>query len=167
MVTSSLSRTATSRPVRHLLLDANLLVLLVVGLKDRALISKHRRTQEFTVGDYDLLLGIVSNYDRILVTPNVLTEGSNLLRFSSEPVSTELMELLRTLIDNAEERYVPSKSAACSSDFPRLGLTDVALIETVGDDVPLLTADLDLYLAVARRYPNSVTNFSHLRSVFS
>lgn len=35
--------------------DANLQVLLVAGLTERGLISKHRRLREYTVDDYDLL----------------------------------------------------------------------------------------------------------------
>jgi len=40
--------------MRSVLLDTNLLLLLTVGMLDRKLIGKHKRTQEFTEEDFDL-----------------------------------------------------------------------------------------------------------------
>ena len=42
------------------------------------------------------------------------------------------------------------------------GLTDAALLEVVSDATPLVTVDLDLYLAASRRAPNAALNFRHL-----
>lgn len=149
--------------MRQLLLDANLLVLLVVGLRDRSSISRHKRTKQFAAEDYDALLAIVSEYDRILVTPNVLTEASNHLRWAPEAVSLELMEVLRSLIDDSDERYVPSEKATQAKEFPRLGLTDAAILQIVDSDLPLLTVDLPLYLAAAKKCPTAVENFTYLQ----
>ena len=41
--------------MKPLILDANLLVLLVVGLVDPKLISQHRRTRRFVEEDFPLL----------------------------------------------------------------------------------------------------------------
>ena len=54
-------------------IDANLLVLLVVGSVGRELIAKHRRLQEYTVEDYDALLDLLQRVGNIFVTPNTLT----------------------------------------------------------------------------------------------
>ena len=61
-------------------LDANLLVLLIVGLTDRRLIASHKRLKEYTVDDFDLLERLISASAGIAVTPNVLSEASNLTR---------------------------------------------------------------------------------------
>ena len=63
-------------------IDANLLVLLVVGSAGRDYISKHRRLRRFSKEDYDLLLRLIRKAKgtrRVFVTPNTLTETSNLL----------------------------------------------------------------------------------------
>ena len=61
--------------------DANLLVLLVVGNVDQDLIAKHGRLEEYTAEDYETLLDLLSQtrQSQIYVTPNTLTEASNLL----------------------------------------------------------------------------------------
>lgn len=66
-------------PVSQVVIDANLLVLLVVGAVDRRLVGKHRRVRSFEPEDYDLLLDLLQAPQPAVVTPNTLTEVSNLL----------------------------------------------------------------------------------------
>ena len=61
-------------------LDTNLLVLLVVGSESRELISKHRRLRDYYAEDYDILCEFLENAKTLYVTPNTLTETSNLVR---------------------------------------------------------------------------------------
>ena len=67
-------------PLRGYFLDSNLLILLVVGSESRDLIPRHRRLQHYPSEDYDILLDILQDADQLFVTPNTLTEASNLLR---------------------------------------------------------------------------------------
>ena len=81
--------------------DANLLVLLVAGLTERGLISKHRRLREYTVDDYDLLGRIL---DRACsVPPCDAQDGHGRRRTCSpnidEPERSYLMTTLGKLID--------------------------------------------------------------------
>jgi len=41
-------------------LDANLLVLLVVGLTERRYISVHKRLKEYTIADFDTLAAMIA-----------------------------------------------------------------------------------------------------------
>ena len=109
--------------------DANLLVLLVVGETDRKLIAKHRRLREFDQDDYERLIRLVNHVDQILVTPNTLTEASNLLAQHGEPERSRFFEVLRILIEEHEEIVVASRDASRNAEFERLGLTDAALLE--------------------------------------
>ena len=81
-----------------LFIDANLLVLLVVGSVGRDLIAKHRRLREYTGEDYEILVDVLSRVDRVLVTPNTLTETSNLLAQHAEPERSRFFDRLRVLI---------------------------------------------------------------------
>ena len=56
-------------------------------------------------------------------------------------------------------------SKSSNSAFVRLGLTDAALLEIVTAGSPLVTVDLDLYLAALERNPDAVLNFTHLRQL--
>ena len=55
---------------KGIFIDANLLVLLVVGATDQALISKHRRLRTFMVEDYGRLIELIraSDWSGILDT---------------------------------------------------------------------------------------------------
>ena len=149
---------------KNVYLDANLLVLLVVGETDSKLIAKHRRLREFDEEDYESLARLVSHVDQILVTPNTLTEASNLLAYHREPEKSRFFEVLRILIEEHKEIVVASRVASRNTEFTRLGLADAALLEVVSNSNPLITVDLELYLAAARKESESAYNFRHYQS---
>ena len=146
-----------------LFIDANLIVLLVVGLVGRDLIARHRRTKTFVVEDYERLSRAISRVGTIRVTPNTLTEASNLLGQHREPQRSRLLRTLRALIEQSPELVVPSVDAARHDMFPRLGLTDAVLLEVVSADAPLLTVDLNLYHAALASGDEAAINFNHWR----
>jgi hypothetical protein len=143
-------------------LDANLLVLLVAGMSGREYIGRHRRLRAYTESDFDLLLELIAPMSSIIVTPNILTETSNLLRLIPEPARARISETFRKFIDASEEHYIESSEAAKQREFIRLGLTDSGILTKLTDTDVLLTADLDLYVSALRRGWNAV-NFNHLR----
>ena len=146
-------------------LDANLLVLLVVGETDSKLIAKHRRLKTFQEEDYDILIDMIGHVDEILVTPNTLTEASNLLAYHGEPERSRLFEVLRFLVEKQEEIVVTSRIASQRKEFIRLGLTDAVLLEVVSSSNPLITVDLSLYLAAISEDSGSAYNFRHYQSL--
>lgn len=144
-----------------MIIDANLLVLLVVGKTGRQLISKHRRLRKFETQDYDRLVRVVTAADRVIVTPNTLTEASNLLGQHGEPERSRILYTFRNIIEHSQENVVTSKAAARGSEFIRLGLTDAVLLEIVSKSNPLITVDFDLYLTATKREEGSAFNFWH------
>lgn len=145
-------------PGKGAFIDANLLVLPVVGSIDRRLVSRHRRTRRFAPEDYDILLDFVGGLDRVFVTPDILTEASNLLLDRSD---ARFMEHLRILIEESEEITVASRVAAKSGSFVRFGLSDVVLLEAVSAEAPLVTVDFDLYGAASAKGAGAAVNFTH------
>ena len=143
--------------------DANLLVLLVIGHHDPGLIAKHRRTKAFVLEDYSLLRQVLGRFRGVLVTPNTLTETSNLLSQHGEPVRSSLLKALRRMIYNTREVVVASEQAARNQAFDRLGLTDAALLEIISPETPLLTVDLQLYVEALNGGQNRAFNFNHMR----
>lgn len=143
-------------------IDANLLVLLIVGSVDRRQVGKHRRARHFTLEDYDLLSRTIGVLKRVLVTPNTLTEASNLLESRGD---RRFLDMLRLVVEGSDEVVVASIEAVRHRAFPRLGLTDAVLLETVSEERPLLTADLDLYVAALSKGGEAAFNFSHFRNL--
>ena len=148
-------------------LDTNLLILLIVGGVDTCIIAKHRRLSDYTEDDYVLLLVILEEASRIFVTPNTLTEASNLLAQHGEPERSLLMAGLRYLIDESEEIVVSSALASAHPEFSRLGLTDVALLEAISLETPLITADMNLYAAALEKDENAAVNFREFMALAS
>jgi hypothetical protein len=148
--------------MRSVVLDTNLLLLLIVGTLDRRLIAKHKRTQKFTPDDYDLLRRFLSRYPAIVVTPNVVTETSNLLRQTAEDTARRLLAVLARLLPKLDERFIASTDAAAVPGFLFLGITDAAILHSPPPDSLLLTDDLPLFLQ-ASRLGRTAVNFTHLQ----
>ncbi len=144
-------------------IDANLLVPFVVGSVNRKSIEGHRRTRTFTAEDYDRLLDTIEVLgNRVFVTPNTHTETSNLLK---QPRDTRFRDRLRFGIEQSEEIVVASATAARSSSFTRLGLTDAALLEVVLAEKPLITVDLELSSAASAKGEESAIDFTRFQNL--
>lgn len=142
-------------------IDANLLVLLIIGAVDRTLVGRHRRARRFAPADYDRLRDL-ANARRVCVTPNTLTEASNLVE--GDPRFLEALR--RIVVDGSDETMVPSEQAMHDPAFPRLGLTDAVLLDVISPERPLLTVDLPLYDTATRREPAAAFNFTHSQFSF-
>ena len=98
----------------------------------------------------------------VFVTPNTLTETSNLLENSGD---SRFLEKLRSLIEGSEEVVVESSRAAQNSEFNRLGLTDAVLLEVISPARPLFTVDFKLHRAALSKGNMAAVNFWHLESL--
>ena len=147
------------------IIDANLLLLLVVGGASRSYIRAHKRLKAFTTGDFDLLTDYMqSRFTRIVILPNVVTEVSNLAAYIGEPAKRHIRHKLAEFVERSDERYVESAKVVAHGSFLDLGLTDTAILLAVKTEsgATILTADLDL--AVAGEMAGlRVVNFNHLR----
>jgi hypothetical protein len=155
-------RRPSERHLIKLLVDTNILILYIVGSLSLDLIARHKRTKAFTVGDYLLLDRLLRKARKLVVTPNILTEVSNLLGQTDEKTSEELREVLGALIPDLEERYVESLEAVEHPEFSRLGLADASILSFPAQDLTVLTDDVHLYLALQRKRVE-VINFNHQR----
>jgi len=65
-----------------------------VGTVNRNRISKFNRTEKFVPKDYDSLLQILSYFDKIMTTPNILTEVNSLANQLGEPERSQCLSVL-------------------------------------------------------------------------
>lgn len=145
-----------------LLVDTNLLVLLIVGSLDIEQVERFKRTRAYSREDYALLAAFAAGFRRMLTTPNVLTEVSNLVGQLGEPLRRRALVALGILAGQFEERFRASRELVLEPSFPRLGLTDSSVIFAAEAEVTVLT-DLDLYVRLSSSGVTSI-NFNHLRS---
>lgn len=146
---------------RKVALDTNVFLLFLVGLADRAAIARHKRLAAYDAGAYDALSRLLASYDEIVVTPGCLAETTNLLD-SDKGSQQHCYQMLKELIQSGEglsEKHVPADKVVEQRPFMWLGFTDASYVELADQGIPVITADLKLYLQVAERNEKSV-NFA-------
>jgi predicted nucleic acid-binding protein len=143
--------------MRSIVIDANLLLLLVVGTYNRQEVSRHRRlAADYDLGDFENLLNFLGNFECLTVVPGTLTEVSNLISHADDPVSAGIKDTFATLIHSFVEVYEPSKQVVQIPAFSWLGLSDAAQLSAaleqkcalLTNDGPLLAAASDLGIEV-------------------
>lgn len=148
-----------------ILVDTNILLLYFVGAANPQRIRRFSRTERFSLEDYDLLLNAFRYFQRIVTTPNILTEVYNLLNQIGEPdrrrCLIEVAKLVRQF-EKFDEIYVSSKEVTALEGFLRFGLTDCGIEHLAKDQFLVLTDDLRLadYLG---RAGIDVLNFNTIR----
>lgn len=138
------------------LIDANLLLVYVVGQTDERLLKRNHHTKQFA-DDFPLIKRIVEHFSVIYTTPNIVTEVSNL----GKNLKDGFFDTLATVVNNLDETYCSSKIAVADRCFRKLGLTDAG-ISHLASGCLVVTADFALYRILRNRNVKAV-NFNHLR----
>lgn len=148
---------------RGVLVDTNLLVLLLVGTVNRQRILNFKRTGDFTIQDYDLLVRLIDLFGKLVATPHVLSQVSDLTDLTGRELD-EARALFKLLVEQLEESYDPSQSVVGDPMFERFGLTDAAIATVCSRGVLVLTTDARLQLALQARGFDAL-NFNHIRPI--
>jgi rRNA-processing protein FCF1 len=148
---------------RGVLVDTDILLLYFVGKFAPEHIPRFKRTRQFDVEDYDLLVRLLARFKRIVTTPNVLSEVSSLSGQLGEPLRSQYYRDFAGGITTLDEHYVASTAAAQRGEFSRLGLTDCAIAHLATGKYLVLTDDSALFQFLEKAGVD-VLNFNHLRS---
>ena len=150
--------------IPSLLIDTNLLVLFVVGSVAPHRIETFKRTSKYNKADFDLLLRLLSQADRLYTLPHVLSEVSNLTDLPGV-LRRQGLQVLKQTMALLVEPHLPSLRASEEDVYGRLGLTDAAISSAARElGCAVLTDDLDLYLVLSRRHAE-VINFTHQKAL--
>jgi len=147
--------------MRSVLLDTNLFLLLIVGLYNKDLIGKHKRTKNFITEDFDLLVEAIDGYEILWVTSHCLAEVSKLLKQTHDDQAKELMAFFSTFIAKAKESHIPKEVIFRNDVLVRLGVADTGIVIKSKRVSCVFTVDFDLYNEISRE-GNKVVNFNHL-----
>lgn len=149
---------------RGVLVDTNLLVLLLVGLTNPARITTFKRTQSYTVEDFGLLQNLIVWFGKPLIaTPHLLAEVSNLTDLPDREM-IQVRKLFQSLVERLEEQYDTARDLVATAFFQKFGLTDASIAAVSGKGVLILTADLQLQLALQAKGFDAL-NFNHVRAL--
>jgi len=83
--------------VPKLVVDANMLLLFIVGSTNPQLLGVAKRVKEYRPSDYAILFTYLSTFSEIILLPNTVTEVSNLLGYLAPDRRQRCMELLALL----------------------------------------------------------------------
>jgi hypothetical protein len=147
-----------------LLLDTNLFVLLVIGMIDRKEVSKNKRTSAYTQEDFDILLRFIGRFSKIVVTPHIMAETSNLVDVFNKKLKSAPFLIIKNLLEKGtfNEINIPSIEIINSSGFLQYGLTDSGLVEVASNKFLILTDDLKV-ANYAYSKSADIINFNHIR----
>jgi len=149
-----------------LLLDANLLLVFVAGGHRPAWLGHRKRLREYDVDDLDRIRRFVARFGRVVTTPGILTEVSNLSNAAVyDHERADYAITLRAVIDRLIERYPHSRGVAREVSFAPLGLTDASIARVArARRAFVLSADFDLIDSLQRQGIPAL-NYNHLREI--
>ncbi|MGA2038064.1 MAG: hypothetical protein ABSH42_02210 [Bryobacteraceae bacterium] len=145
------------------LIDANLLVLYLVGKTNKRRARDFKPGDDFEIEDLDLLECLVAYLGKPITTPHILTEVSNLAKLHGKDLASFRLGY-KFLVEEMVEFYDESRGVVSDAAFMRLGLTDAAIAMLERRKLLVLTVDLDLWDMLQRRGVDAV-NFNHLRAL--
>ena len=67
---------------------------------------------------------LLYSFEKLITTPNILTEVSNLSSQLNEPARTQYFQFFAEKMADMEEHYIRSANAGEQDQFPKIGLTD-------------------------------------------
>lgn len=145
------------------IVDTNVLLLYVVGITDPREISNFKRTQQFTIEDFDVLVEFLDRFRRRVTTSHILTEVINWIGYLRDDIKMDAFDRLAAMIQVflTEELQV-ALPITRQQEFRRFGLTDIGIQHVAASTYLVLTDDAPLTDHLLR---NGVAayNFNYLR----
>jgi hypothetical protein len=158
--TSYIGHLLSKHKSKGAVIDSNLLLLVVIGAYDIRSIGRGR-TEKYTPNDYRLMLRVINFLERVIITPNIITEVDNLARQTALD-KVRLARAIRNIWNKISEVYLPSETAISSAHYEKSGITDTHILAMASEYNLIITDDLPLYhwLETLRR---DAVNINHIR----
>ena len=149
---------------RKVLLDSNLLVLLITGQVDLALLKSFKRVKNYEPQDVQLLTWLLSQFTSVVTTSYALAEASNLAGELSGYKRLRWFEVLSHFARLTPEAHVSTAEVGQHELMVPFGVTDAALGILAQNHV-LITAEYRLSGRLAED-GRHVLNFNHFRPIW-
>ncbi|TFY85867.1 hypothetical protein DYL59_24110 [Pseudomonas kairouanensis] len=145
---------------KGIIVDTNLLLLALIG--GTSSIMEFKRTRVYSNEDYRLLLNIIDQFEKLISTPHILAEVSNLTNGLYGRKLHDFYETLKQSLSTIIEIHCPAQGISRDYELSPYGLTDVGIICTAKDNYLVLTDDLRV-AGFAHQHGVDVVNFNHIR----
>src|SRR5437763_10050037 len=116
-----------------------------VGIYDPHRIPKFKRTMTFAVEDFYTLLGFFNYFDKVVTTPNILTEVNSLAGQLPDDIKVLFNPVFAEQMGGVEEHFKGSVALAQLPHFSKFGLTDSGIADLAQGRYLVLTDDPPLF----------------------
>ena len=144
--------------------DTNILLLYFCGLHDQRLVTSFGRLSKFTNGDFQILCQAAVLFRRLVTTPHILSEVSNLLDDVDGKLKEAAYATFAKQLTVVDEVYLRATDIAQADCFGKLGLADSGIRMLSARRFLVLTEDFPL-LSRLQSLGMDALNFNHLRSL--
>ena len=156
-----------SKNFKGIILDSNLLLLLLIGHFNIDEVERNKRLQNkaFEKEDFYRLISLIEAVsNNIVITPNILTEVSNLSEKYNEETNFAFFKFLEMIIKPIEERNSKSKDIILNNQtaFYKFGLADSSITNLSKENYLIVTVDFPLYHFLSSQNLPAI-NYNHLR----
>ena len=130
--------------MRDVIIDTNIFILFLAGQINENRIKNYTRNSLYTKEDYYFLLDLLSNYDRIITSPNILTEVDNILNRITGEDKYKYLILVKTIYKQTIEKYIKTETISQNWYFDTLGITDSSILMMAKESELLISGDSSL-----------------------
>ena len=130
--------------MHDVIIDTNIFILFLVGQINENKIENYTRNSIYSKEDYYFLLDILSKYDRIITSPNILTEVDNILNRINGEDKYRYLALVKNIYKQTIEKYLETERVSQNWFFDILGITDSAIIIMAKECDLLISGDSTL-----------------------
>jgi len=114
---------------RGIIIDTNLMLVYIVGIYDPDYISQFKRTNKYDIEDFKYIHSVLSYFRKHITTPHIITELSNLSMKIQDNRLVAYFSVFEKLLKEMDEEYINKDEVLGLPLLPKLGITDLTIIE--------------------------------------
>lgn len=151
---------------KDIIVDTGPLILLLAGNYNLDLIGKSQLTREFNKYDFELLQYFISKFRKVIVTPQILAEVSNII--NTKRINGKFSDFIEKTINillQSKEIYINKNEILAREEIKKVGVTDTGIILCCEkNDQMILTKDFE-FVGICRSKGLPVIHFDELREM--
>jgi len=148
---------------KGIIVDTNLLLLVIAG--GTSSIVDFKRTSGYTTDDYLLLLNVIDQFEKLVSTPHILAEVSNLTNGLYGKQLNDFYTTFKNSLLTIVEVHSTALKICENLELSPYGLADVGIIAAAKNNYLVLTDDLRV-AGFAHQHCVDVVNFNHIREAY-
>jgi rRNA-processing protein FCF1 len=162
---SALQSAISKHAAAGILVDTNLLLLYLVGVYDREFVGTFKRTQNYTGEDFDSVAQLIHRFRRIITTPHILSELSNLSLGIKGDRGIRYFATLVQALRQTREIHVEKDELLENGLLSKLGFTDLSILEAAKQHKYLVLTDDFPATGYLRSAGCTVVNLNQIREI--